>query len=110
MSNGLKLAAVAFLFVATSASAQEADIIVTSDYLKMNWEKVSGQVPFGDLNLATDKGVETFHGRVKTEAAKLCGVPETTVKGKMNQNKCYDSVLASAKPQIDKLAATARSK
>lgn len=110
MSKELKLAAVAILFVASPGFAQEADIVVTSDYLRMSWEKVSGEVPFGDLNLTTDKGVETFQNRVKAEARKLCGMNDRSLVGKTNQNICYDSVLASAKPQIDKLSATARAR
>lgn len=113
MAHALNRIAAAFLFIVAlphAAAAQEADIIVTSDYLKMNWQKVSGQVPYGDLNLASDKGVETLKSRVKAEAVKLCGVGETTLQGKLNQNECYNSVMASAKPQIEKLAAVARAR
>jgi UrcA family protein len=102
------LGSTALLLAGVAAHAQEADIIVTSDYLKMNWESVSGQVAHGDLNLATDKGVATMRSRVDVEARRICGVPDTTPRGKINQNKCYDSVIASADPQIERLAATAR--
>ncbi|MBS3961356.1 MAG: UrcA family protein [Sandarakinorhabdus sp.] len=96
------------LLSGVASQAQEADIIVAADYLRMNWETVSGEVAFGDLNLATDKGVETLKSRVEVEARKLCGVPDTTPRGRINQNKCYDSVLASADPQIERLSAAAR--
>ncbi len=109
MSHGLKVSMFGLLFVASAASAQEAEIVVSSDYLKMGWEQVSGEVKFGDLNLKTDSGVDTFNQRVKAEAMKLCGVTEASLRDKANHNRCYDSVLASAKPQVEKLTATARS-
>ena len=84
--------------------------MVTSDYLKMGWEQVSTQVPYGDLNLATDKGVETLRTRVKAEAGKMCGVSDGSARNTMNRNTCYDSVMASAEPQIVKLAADARAR
>ena len=84
--------------------------MVTSDYLKMGWEQVSAQVPYGDLNLATDQGVEALRTRVKAEATKMCGSPEVRTKAAQNRNTCLDSVMASAEPQIAKLAADARAR
>lgn len=100
--------AVVVLLSGVAVQAQEAKIIVTADDLRMNWETVSGEVAFGDLNLATGKGVETLKSRCEVEARKLCGVPDTTLRGRINQNKCHDSVMASANPQIERLAAAAR--
>jgi UrcA family protein len=109
MKIALPLGALALLATATVATAQ-ADVMVTSDYLKMGWEQVSSQVRYGDLNLATDDGVEALRGRVKTEAAKMCGVPEAGTRAAANRNTCFDSVMASAEPQIVKLASSARAR
>lgn len=109
MKIGLTLGAVALLASATAATAQ-ADVMITSDYLKMGWEQVSAQVPYGDLNLATDKGVEALRARVKGEATKMCGAAQSNAKATMNRNSCFDSVMASAEPQIVKLAADARAR
>jgi UrcA family protein len=109
MKIGLTLGAVALLASATAATAQ-ADVMVTSDYLKMGWEQVSAQVPYNDLNLATDGGVQTLRSRVKAEAIKMCGAPEVGARNTMNRNTCLDSVLASAEPQIAKLSADARAR
>ena len=109
MKTGLMLGAFALLASATAATAQ-ADVMVTSDYLKMGWEQVSTQVPYGDLNLATDKGVDALRARVKAEAGKMCGTTDGTARNTANRNTCYDSVMASAEPQIVKLAADARAR
>lgn len=109
MKTGLMLGAFALLASATAATAQ-ADVMVTSDYLKMGWEQVSAQVPYGDLNLATDKGVEALRARVKSEAGKMCGTTDGTARNTMNRNTCFESVMASAEPQIVKLAADARAR
>jgi UrcA family protein len=109
MKIGLTLGAFALLASATAATAQ-ADVMVTSDYLKMGWEQVSTQVPYGDLNLTTDKGVEALRTRVKAEAGKMCGTSDGSTRNMMNRNTCYDSVMASAEPQIVKLAADARAR
>ena len=79
MKIGLTLGAVALLATATAATAQ-ADVMVTSDYLKMGWEEVSAQVPYGDLNLSTDKGVETLRERVKSEANRMCGTVDGSTR------------------------------
>jgi UrcA family protein len=109
MKIGLTLGAVALLATATAATAQ-ADVMVTSDYLKMGWEEVSAQVPYGDLNLTTDKGVAALRDRVKSEANKMCGKTDGSARNTMNRNTCFDSVMASAEPQIAKLAADARAR
>jgi UrcA family protein len=69
MKTALMPGAFALIVSAIAANAQ-ADAMVTSDYLQMGWKQVSTQVPYGDLNLATDKGVETLRERVKSEANK----------------------------------------
>lgn len=109
MKTGLMLGAMALLASATAATAQ-ADVMVTSDYLKMGWEQVSTQVPYGDLNLGTDKGVDALRARVKAEASKMCGKSDGTARNTANRNTCYESVMASAEPQIVKLAADARAR
>ncbi len=109
MKIGLTLGAVALLASATAATAQ-ADVMVTSDYLKMGWEQVSAQVPYNDLNLATDSGVATLRSRVKAEASKMCGTAQSNAKATMNRQSCFDSVMASAEPQIVKLASDARAR
>jgi len=109
MKIALMLGAVALLATATAATAQ-ADVMVTADYLKMGWEEVSSQVPYGDLNLATDKGVAALRDRVKSEANKMCGRTDGTARNTMNRNTCFNSVMASAEPQIAKLAADARAR
>ncbi len=109
MKIALPLGALALLATATVATAQ-ADVMVTSDYLKMGWEQISAQVPYSDLKLGTDDGVATLRARVKTEAAKMCGAPDAGARSNMNRNTCFDSVMASAEPQIVKLAADARAR
>jgi UrcA family protein len=98
------------MFATATAATAQADVMVTSDYLKMGWEQVSAQVPYGDLNLASDDGVATLRGRVKAEARKMCGVPDGTAAGTRNTNTCFDSVMASAEPQIVKLATDAKAR
>ncbi len=109
MKIALPLGALALLASAAVATAQ-ADVMVTSDYLKMGWEQVSAQVPYNDLKLGTDEGVATLRARVKTEAGKMCGAPEVGVRNNTNRKTCFDSVMASAEPQIVKLAADARAR
>lgn len=98
------------LLVTASAVSAQADVIVTQDYLKMGWEQQSTLVPYGDLNLASDKGVATLRQRVKAEATKICGKSDGTAKNTANKSVCYDSVIASAEPQIVKLAADAKAR
>ncbi|TPE61405.1 UrcA family protein [Sandaracinobacter neustonicus] len=98
------------LLATTSAASAQADVIVTQDYLKMGWEQVSTLVPYGDLNLASDKGVATLRERVKAEARKICGKSDGTAKNTANTSTCYDSVIASAEPQIVKLATDAKAR
>ena len=109
MRIALSLGALALMASATVANAQ-ADVVVTQDYLKMGWEQVSAQVPYGDLNLANDSGVSTLRERVKAEARKMCGAGGGTVKDNANRATCFDSVMASAEPQITKLASDARAR
>ena len=98
------------LLVTASAASAQADVIVTQDYLKMGWEQVSGVVPFGDLNLANDAGVATLRSRVKAEANRICGDTSGSVKNKADRKTCYDSVIASAEPQIVRLATDAKTR
>jgi UrcA family protein len=109
MKIGLTLGAFSLLATATVASAQ-ADVMVTSDYLKMGWEQVTTQVPYGDLNLATDKDVETLRTRVRAEAGKMCSNSDGSARSTANRNTCFESVMTSAEPQITKLAADARAR
>jgi UrcA family protein len=103
------LGAFTLLAAATAATAQ-ADVSVTSDYLKMGWEQVSTQVPYGDLNLASDDGVAALRDRVKSEANKMCATTGRSASDTTNKNACYNSVMASAEPQIARLATEAKAR
>lgn len=90
--------------------APDLEIVVTSDYLRMNWARVQGEVRFGDLDLATDKGADTFRSRVRAEANRLCGRSDSSLRSKADLKTCTDSISASADPQVEKLVAVARAK
>jgi len=98
------------LFASATVATAQADVMVTSDYLRMGWEQVSAEVPYGDLNLTTEKGVEALRGRVRSEAIKMCGAPEVGARNALNRNTCLDQVMTSAEPQIVKLAGAARAR
>lgn len=102
------VAAVILLFAAPAAMAQNPEITVLGDYLKMNWKAVSGEVSFADLDLRKAAGVETLNRRVEAEARRICNVGETTARGAADDRTCVNSVLASAKPQVDRVVADAR--
>ena len=80
------------LLATTSAASAQADVIVTQDYLKMGWEQVSTLVPYGDLNLASDKGVATLRERVKAEARKICGKSDGTAKNTANNRQVIEPI------------------
>ena len=106
--NRLLLMAFVGSAFASPALAQEADIVVTGTTLRMGYEKVSAEVPFGDLNLKNESGVETLRSRVKVEARKMCGVRDGTLAASTAWKSCYDSVIGSAEPQIDRVVKAAR--
>jgi UrcA family protein len=109
MKKHLKLLGIPAL-LCTAFAAQAQNVTVTSDYLKMNWQTVTSEVPFGDLNLKDPKAVEVLKARVKTTAEKMCGDKGTALKDKQNNAICYDSVMASAEPQIEQVVAAAKAK
>jgi UrcA family protein len=87
----------AAIVLAAPASARTAD-------------KVSSEVRFGDLNLATDAGVTQLHRRIRTAAYQVCGRPEIRdLKGSQAAASCRDTALADARPKIELAIANARS-
>ena len=106
--NRLLLVAFAGSAFASPAFAQDADIVVTGTVMRMGYEKVSAEVPFGDINLKLDSGVETLRSRVKAEARKMCGGRDGSLASSNAWKTCYDSVIGSAEPQIDRVVKAAR--
>jgi UrcA family protein len=104
----MRTAAAILLLAAPATMAQAPEITVLGDYLRMNWKQVAGEVSFADLDLRKDAGVETLNRRVEAEARRICNVGETSVRGAADGRSCVDSVLASAKPQVDRVVANAR--
>jgi UrcA family protein len=101
----LRGAVAGLLLVAGSgAMAQKADITVLGEYLRMGWGEVKGEVKFGDLNLRSDTGVATLKSRVDGEAKRICGAATSD----QERRTCEAQVMASAKPQVDKVVANAR--
>jgi UrcA family protein len=83
----------------------EVEILVVGEQMKLGWRAVSAAIPFGDLNLRSDKGAATLNRRVDAEVRNLCRAASTS----RERSRCQATVLASARPQVDKLVADARS-
>lgn len=92
------------MVLALPTLAGEPDIVVTGERMKIGWKSVSGEIPFGDLNLASDRGAATLRQRMEAEVRKLCAAAASAAE----RRECQAMVLASARPQVDRLVADAR--
>ncbi|WP_448578943.1 UrcA family protein [Thermaurantiacus sp.] len=98
------------LIVSGPSLAQEAEalvdveILVAGERMKVGWKSVSAEIPFGDLNLGSDKGAATLNRRVDAEVRNLCRAASTL----RERSRCEATVLASARPQVARLVAEAR--
>jgi UrcA family protein len=107
---GMRLAVIggACILLAAPAVAQSPEIVVQGTNLKMGYATATGQVPFGDLNLKTQSGVDTLNARVKAEAQKLCATGGGSAPVRGDTSACVNSMVASAQPQVDQVVARAR--
>lgn len=85
-------------------AGKEVEILVVGERMTLGWKAVSAEIPFGDLNLRSDKGAATLDRRVEAEVRNLCRAATTS----RERSRCQATVLASARPQVDKLVADAR--
>jgi UrcA family protein len=92
------------LAISGAAAAQNVEVMVLDDYLKMGWGTVSGEVKFGDLNLKTDAGVATLNARIQAEGKRICA----SATSDSERRTCMSAVEASARPEVDKAIARAR--
>jgi UrcA family protein len=101
----LRIAVVAgVLAMSGAAAAQNVEVMLLDDYMKMGWGTVSGEVKFGDLNLKSDSGVATLNARVEAEGKRICA----SATSDSERRTCMSAVQASAKPEVDKAIAKAR--
>jgi UrcA family protein len=94
----------ALVAMSGAAMAQNVEVMVLDDYLKMGWGTVSGEVKFGDLNLKTDAGVATLNSRVQAEGKRICA----SATSDNERRTCMSAVEASARPEVEKAVAKAR--
>lgn len=69
----------------------------------------SATVSFGDLNLASQTGVDRLQTRIHGAARQVCGIsaPAPLTEVKFNRD-CYNGAVASAQPGFDEAVAAAR--
>ena len=68
------------------------------------------QVKTGDLDLTTARGVATLDRRVRAAAREICGsVPIINLNMQRQVADCQDSVIASARADVEFAVAAARS-
>jgi UrcA family protein len=98
-------AGAATLLFPVSAMAQD-DLVVTGDPTAAARSIV---VPIGDLNLRTDKAVRIADARVRSAAARVCGV------GRMNgsvipetASNCYVEAFGDARVDLNSAISSAR--
>lgn len=92
-------AAISIAVSLAAAGAAQAQPAAASD-------AVSAVVRHADLNLASASGVETFRGRVKAAANRICGaVPAQPADHARAVASCRAEVTRSAEAQLAALAA-----
>lgn len=87
---------------------QASEIVVTGK--KAEKDVVTQAVLIGDLNLATDQGVQEMEKRVGSAVDYICSIP--AVIGYYRQKAeapCRDEGWAGARPQMDRAIEKARS-
>jgi UrcA family protein len=85
------------------AHAAEADVVVTGRAS----DAPSATIRYADLNLASAEGRTRLDRRIGFAARKLCGTLHAPQEynTRMIISECQDSVLASAKPQVEAVIA-----
>jgi UrcA family protein len=72
---------------------------------------VEGGVPtaivsYADLDIGSSSGLATLNGRVTRAASRLCfDGAHKDVATKVGEERCFDTAMASAKPQIQRAIA-----
>ena len=104
------LAAATFLFPAQAQEAMpsEGEEIVVSGK-KAEKDVVTQVVKIGDLDLATDTGVQEMEKRVTSAVDYICAIPAVVGYYKQkSEAPCRDEAWGSARPQMDRAVEKAR--
>jgi len=72
-------------------------------------DAVSVHVPYGDLNLTSDKGQRAFHARLEDAAVKICGATDRRDPAYESlQKPCLTEVWSDANKQEREVIAAAK--
>lgn len=83
--------------------------VAASPALAGGAEKVSAEVRYGDLNLASAQGAATLQRRIKLAAEKVCGRPDARdIKASQAAAACRADAMAAARPGVELAIANAR--
>jgi UrcA family protein len=83
---------------AVAALVAITGLLSTVDASVLVVESVSREVYYGDLNLNSDAGVATLHGRIRQAAEQVCGdkVARLRLEEAMWQKQCRMQAIADA--------------
>ncbi|MBL8646197.1 MAG: UrcA family protein [Sphingosinicella sp.] len=97
----VKISAIAFAAAMTTAAFVPAAYAMDETIVEANTVRPVAHVKYGDLNLASDAGVKTLHGRVRRAANAMCfeGGRQDMRRDALSM-ECRNSAIASAAPQI----------
>lgn len=112
--SGCTAALFAAAMVLSPVRAQETmqpegeEIVVSGK--KAEKDVVTQVVKIGDLDLATDAGVQEMEKRVNSAVDYICAIPAVVGYYKQkSEAPCRDEAWASARPQMDRSVEKARS-
>lgn len=89
---------IAFLIAASVPAYAQPPITVEAN-------APTATIPAADLNLHSAPGLAKLQIRIRTAAEQLCMEPHNRDLGRVSLSRsCFDHALASAQPQIERLA------
>lgn len=89
---------ITFLVAATAPTYAHPPITVEAD-------APTATIPAADLNLHSASGLANLQVRIRSAAEQLCMEPHNRDLGRVSLSRsCFDHALASAQPQIQRLA------
>lgn len=97
----VKISAIAFAAAMTTAAFVPAAYAMDETVVEANTVRPVAHVKYADLDLATDAGVKTLHGRVRRAATKMClESGRQDLRREMEGMSCRNAAITSAAPQI----------
>ena len=105
----------AVLSVAAAAApppAQREEVVITGKKVPPGYEPVTTKVKYGDLNLATERGIKELERRVAHGVSGVCPTPPGNSPDyeMKDYEACRTFAMDGARPQMDRAIAAAKAK